>query len=94
MKEMWMSRKLPGEVIDITTNNPKFDFHRGKEIDLYLSEHPKVSKYVIIDDDTDMMEYQMPFFVRTSDNPDHSDSLDIGYGLTSECAQQAIEILS
>lgn len=38
---------------------------RGKEIAAWLQDHPEVTKYCIIDDDSDMLESQIPFFVKT-----------------------------
>lgn len=91
MQEMWQYRKLAGEVIDVTPyiNNCK----RGEEIQLWLNNNT-VSNYVIIDDDTDMLDIQKNNFVCTSENIDHSDCIDIGYGLTHKCAEQAIKILN
>ncbi len=37
---------------------------------------------------------QMENFVKCSDNPHHEGAIDIGYGLTKECADQAITILN
>jgi hypothetical protein len=37
---------------------------RGVEIKDYLDRHPEVTDYVILDDSSDMMPEQMPFFVR------------------------------
>ena len=38
---------------------------RGSEIKAWLDMHPEVKKYVIIDDDGDMLEEQMSNFVMT-----------------------------
>ena len=38
---------------------------RGKEIQDWLDEHPEVSSYVILDDDSDMLPHQLPRFIRT-----------------------------
>ena len=57
---------------------------RGKEIDKWLNEHPEVTKYVILDDDTDMEEHQLPFFIKTDPYKD---------GLNNEVANKVIEIL-
>lgn len=89
---MWRYRDLPGRVIGITPNRG-ISVYRGEEICLWLSEN-KVDRYVIIDDDDDMLEHQFPYFVKTSENIDHPDCIDIGYGLTRECARKAIEILN
>ncbi len=53
-----------------------------------------IESYVIIDDDTDMLYNQRNYFVRTSGNKDHKDSLDVGYRLTKQCAERAILILN
>lgn len=36
---------------------------RGKEIKVYLNRHPEITNYVILDDDTDMLEEQQKHFV-------------------------------
>lgn len=38
---------------------------RGLEIKEWLDRHPEVIKYAIIDDDSDMLPEQKPFFVHT-----------------------------
>ncbi len=45
--DMWKSRSLPGELLNIT---PDISSHRGDEIDEWLSAQDKDIKYVIIDD--------------------------------------------
>ena len=107
MQEMWKKRNLPGEIIDITpnevevVNKGKFDLDfyddvkRGHEIQYWIDNNSdKIFSYYIIDDDNDMLFHQINNFVRTANNIDHSDCIDIGYGLTRECAQQVIEILN
>ena len=104
MKDMWEKRNLPGEVIDITPdcndlfNEGSFEWldqiERGHEVEYWLDEHPEVERYVIFDDDNDFLQYQRGNFVRTANNINHPDSLDIGYGLTNECANKAIRILN
>lgn len=105
MKNMWKDRNLPGEVIDITIDpwnlikkgifGLKYydDVDRGYEIQDWLDNN-NVENYVIIDDDTDMLESQINNFVQTSGNKTHPDSYDIGYGLTRICAEKAIKILN
>jgi len=99
MKEMWSYRGLPGNVIDITPVSRWMDDDeiegkdRGYEIKYWL-EHHDIDNYVIIDDDDDMLVEQMSNFVKTSGNDNHSDYIDIGYGLTKECSQIAINILN
>jgi hypothetical protein len=104
MKDLWEKRNLPGEVIDITPdcndlfNEGSFVFldqiERGHEVEYWLDEHPEVEKYVIFDDDNDFLPHQRGNFVRTANNINHPDALDIGYGLTNECANRAIRILN
>ena len=93
LKKMWKDRNLPGEVIDITEGRP--DRKRGKEIQQWLDKHKEeIVDYVIIDDDDVKIKNKEHHFVKTSDNPDHEDCVDIGYGLTKECAEQAIILLN
>lgn len=80
VREMWKSRDLPGDVIDIT---PNFDDIRGREIAEWISQN-NVERYVIIDDDSDMLPYQMDFFV-------HTGSI---YGLNLDDSKKAIKILN
>lgn len=102
MKAMWDKRKLPGEVIDITPYMGNNDFigytiPRGCEIAWYLNEFEEelnITNYVILDDDTDMLLKQKDNFVKCSENKDHPDCVDVGYGLTKICTEKAIEILN
>jgi hypothetical protein len=57
--------------------------HRGKEIKMWLSEHPEIKEFVIIDDDSDVLEVFNDNFVRT----DYYD------GLQAEHYYKAREIL-
>jgi hypothetical protein len=94
MQEMWKERNLPGEVIGITPTNMSWLHNRGAEIKDWLDKHRNVNNYVIIDDDDDMLPSQTNNFVRTANNIDHPDCIDIGYGLTRICAAKAIGILN
>lgn len=104
MKQMWHFRNLPGEVIDITpdchdlVNKGRFEHFehvdRGHEIDYWLEGRTDIESYVIIDDDNDFLPHQRDSFVRTANNINHTDCIDIGYGLTKECARKAISILN
>ena len=102
MQSMWTDRNLPGEVFSITPNMFKYDEFdkyigrekRGYEIDVWLNLYPEVTNYVILDDDTDMLPHQMGNFVQTSNNINHPDCIDIGYGLTKICTENAIRILN
>lgn len=73
-----------------------YSIPRGCEIEYWLNNESLelIDSYVIIDDDTDMLYDQRNNYVCTSGNMDHSDYEDIGYGLTKECAEQAIKILN
>ena len=101
MLDMWEFRNLPGEVIGVTPDLYRFlDFEgertmvRGDEIQAILNIHPEITHYVILDDDTDMLKHQLGNFVQTSNNINHPDCIDIGYGLTKECTNKAIRILN
>jgi hypothetical protein len=101
MLDMWEFRNLPGEVIGVTPDLYRFlDFEgertmvRGDEIQAVLNIHPEITHYVILDDDTDMLKHQLGNFVQTSNNINHPDCIDIGYGLTKECTNRAIRILN
>ncbi len=39
---------------------------RGEEIQKWLDVHPEVTKYAILDDDSDMLESQLPNFFKTT----------------------------
>lgn len=102
MQKMWKHRNLPGDVIGVTCDcvqiveNGDCEFYdmveRGHEIQEWIDTHD-VDNYVIIDDDNDMLQSQRNNFVRCM-NPKHPDKIDIGYGLTKECANMAIKILN
>ena len=101
MLDMWEFRNLPGEVIGVTPDLYRFlDFEgertmvRGDEIQAVLNIHPEITHYVILDDDTDMLKHQLGNFVQTSNNINHPDCIDIGYGLTKECTNRVIRILN
>jgi hypothetical protein len=82
MRSMWKDRQYKGEIYDVT---PYFwGKMRGEEIAAWLSEHPEVTNYVILDDDTDMLESQKNNFLRCNDM----------YGITNEIAKRAVEILN
>lgn len=56
---------------------------RGAEIKAYIDQYPGTHGYVILDDSTDMLQEQMPHFVKT----------DAVNGLMYEHMVKAIEIL-
>jgi len=90
LRAMWKHRNYPGEIIGITPHSE--ERHRGKEIKTWMTFF-YVENYVILDDNDDMLPEQMEKLVQTSGNQDHPDCEDIGYGLTKQCAQEAIKIL-
>jgi hypothetical protein len=102
MRDMWIKRGLPGEVIDITpttvvVDNADNEFYdwadRGYEIQQWINDHD-IKCYCIIDDNDDMLPSQMNNFVQTSSNEDHPDCVDIGYGLTRKCSEMVVKILN
>lgn len=56
---------------------------RGKEIKDYLDRHPEYDVYCILDDETDMLDEQKPFFIRTNWDT----------GLTEDDVVKALELL-
>lgn len=82
MKDLWNHRKLPGKVVDIT---PRFPNEvRGFEIKMWLEDHPEVTDYVILDDNTDMLEGQKQSFVKCEAN----------FGITLHTTVQAVKMLN
>ena len=75
-----------------------YSIPRGCEIDYWLRNEAyhfdSVESYVILDDDIDMLLEHKDKFVQCSGNEDHEDCVDIGYGLTKKCTEQAIKILN
>ena len=57
---------------------------RGNEIKFYMNEHPDIENYVIIDDDSDMCDYQLFNFVQT----------DTYEGITERDAKLCVDILN
>ena len=64
VKEVAEAFELP--IIDETPHSSPDGFERGYEIRDWLARHPEVTTYAIIDDNPDMLEEQMPYFVHTS----------------------------
>src|SRR4051812_45577640 len=66
---------------DVTPSmDPALKFCRGHETQLWLDEHPEVTRYAILDDDDDMLEHQTPNFFQAS----------CGTGLTEELAGRIV----
>jgi hypothetical protein len=95
MKEMWEHRGLPGEIIGLTPFCKSRS--RGEEIQMWIDKNKKdldLESYCILDDDIeDIFPSQLYNYVKTSGNKDHSDRIDIGYGLTLKCAEKASDFL-
>jgi len=70
---------LPDRMIGMTPISK--DRYRGKEIEMYLKEHPEVTDFVIIDDDSDLKPY-MDRLVQT----------DSRNGLTFTDAEKVIQL--
>lgn len=49
-------------VMDVTDSGPG---KRGDQIQRWLDAHPEVETYAIVDDDSDMLDHQLPHFVLT-----------------------------
>lgn len=58
---------------------------RGEEVQAWLDKQTEPYTYVILDDDSDMLESQLPYFVQTN---------WMERGLSSDNAEQAIKILN
>lgn len=103
MQRMWQYRNLAGDVIGVTPTCDEIldrgilkfydKVDRGHEIQQWIDDN-NVKCYCIIDDDNDMLPSQMNNFVRTANNIDHKDCVDIGYGLTRKCSEMVVEILN
>lgn len=74
-------------IFDITPRHPKIGgaetMERGYEIKAWLDEHPEVNRYAILDDDSDMLEEQLPHFFKTTWEK----------GITEEIAEKVIKHL-
>lgn len=56
------------KLYDVTPHSGRYPDRdlRGYEIKDWLDKHPEVTKYAILDDNSDMLPEQMPFFFQTS----------------------------
>lgn len=86
MKKLWNTQeKMAGLLIDVTPVSK--DRIRGVEIQMWLDAHPRtVDNYVIIDDDSDMLDSQLDNFVWTLQDPNNKD------GFNADCKQRALDI--
>lgn len=78
---------VTGEIIGCTPDlyNTYGSLCRGKEIDAVLNKRTDIERYIILDDDTDMEEHQLPYFIKTNAN---------GSGLNKILMNKAIKILN
>lgn len=70
-------KEIRRQVVDFIDTTGRDLYGRGKEIQNWLDQHPEVTKYAILDDDSDMLESQLPNFFKTT----------WAYGLTPEIAE-------
>lgn len=54
------------KIVDLLDITPKLNAARGEEIQAWLDKHPEVTKYAILDDDSDMLPEQLPNFFQTT----------------------------
>jgi hypothetical protein len=77
--------KYPEKVIGVTPVMPLVEHSRGVEIKTWLSKHPKVTSYAILDDD---IEDILPI------HPINTVRTDPKEGLTSEKVEDVVMVLS
>jgi hypothetical protein len=75
--------KISESVVRLLDKTPWLRGCRGDEIKAWLSEHPEVDKYAILDDDSDMLDEQLPNFFKTTFQD----------GLTDDIAEKVTEHL-
>lgn len=73
----------PALDLPIIDRTPTLTGPRGAEIADWLHRHPEVEQYAIVDDDSDMLPEQLPFFV-------HTDAFD---GFTWKCAKKLASLM-
>lgn len=96
MRQMFKERNINADIVGITplfvessrsTHYIQDDPIRGEEIEIFKmrfeSTHGEVESFVIIDDNDDFLEFQMPSLVQTNEDE----------GLTSEKAERVIQVL-
>lgn len=59
--------------------------HRGSEIQEWLDKQTEPYRYIILDDDSDVLDCQLPYFIQTD---------WLKWGLSDEDVEQAIHILN
>lgn len=84
---MELIRKKLSNVIDKTPTSGLVGYDekpRGHEIQAWLDAHPEVTRYAILDDDSDMLDSQLPNFFQTT----------FDTGLTEQIAMSVINHLN
>jgi len=75
-----------------------YSIPRGCEIEYWLNHESEkfgeIESWACVDDDTDFLFNQKDNYVQCSENHDHIDKIDYGYGLTDICTQKVIDILN
>ena len=71
LSSTWRITSAPHEVangldLPVMDKTPVLNGPRGIEIAAWLNEHPEVTKYAIVDDNSDMLPDQMCRFVQTN----------------------------
>jgi len=79
-----LNRKLGYYGITIFSHTNQLGGKRGEEIQEWLDHHPEVMQYAIVDDDSDMLDHQLPNFFQT----------DPHYGLTETIKYRIIHHLN
>lgn len=78
--------------------NDDIRYWRGSEIKYWLEHNAKSPyTYCILDDDCDMLEEQLPYFINTCGDRIYRKELYLanqGSGLTEKCMNKAIDILN
>lgn len=74
---------INGRIYDITPLSK--ERHRGLEIQKWLNMQTEPYNYVILDDDSDMLDKQLPYFIQTDWTR---------WGLSDEDVERAIYILN
>lgn len=63
LQQIFRLMGMGGLIVDVTPWHKTGP--RGDEIDHWLKDNTKTKQYAIVDDDGDMLEEQMPYFVKT-----------------------------
>ncbi len=95
MRKAGIRRRFLGRTISLSMERSEWErqhpertsgaewMERGKEIQEWLDRHPKVTKYCVLDDDSDMLPHQKHFKTSIFEG-----------GLTEKIAEQVVEYLN